>query len=48
MGVYTVLLFGMLVVAGLDAGRFGLSDMPVALRALGWLGLLAAFTLGWW
>lgn len=48
MGVYTVLLFGMLVVAGLDAGRFGLSDMPVALRVLSWLGLLAAFTLGWW
>jgi len=48
MGVYTVLLFGMLVAAGLDAGRFGWSDMPSALRALGWLGLLAAFALGWW
>jgi len=41
MGVYTVLLFGMLVIAGLDAGRFGLSDMPAALIVLGWLGLLA-------
>jgi len=48
MGVYTALLFGMLVAAGLDAGRFGLSDMPSALRALGWLGLLAAFALAWW
>ena len=48
MGVYTVLLFGMLVAAGLDAGRFGLSDMPVALRVLGWLGLVAAFALVWW
>lgn len=48
MGVYTVLLFVMLMVAGLDAGRFGLSDMPAALRALGWLGLLTAYTLVWW
>ncbi|MFC2055923.1 methyltransferase family protein [Chloroflexota bacterium] len=48
MGVYTVLLFVMLVVAGLDAGRFGLSDMPAALRALGWLGLLTAYALVWW
>jgi len=48
MGVYTVLLFGMLVIAGLDAGRFGLSDMPTALIILGWLGLLAAFGLVWW
>jgi protein-S-isoprenylcysteine O-methyltransferase Ste14 len=48
MGVYTVLLIGMLVVAGLDAGRFGLSDIPTALRVLGWLGLLAAFGLVWW
>ena len=48
MGVYTVLLFGMLVIAGLDAGRFGWSDMPATLRALGWLGLLADFALGWW
>ncbi len=48
MGVYTVLLFVMLMVAGLDAGRFGLSDMPAALRALGWLGLLTAYALVWW
>jgi protein-S-isoprenylcysteine O-methyltransferase Ste14 len=48
MGIYTVLLFGMLVAAGLDAGRFGLSDMGIALRVLGWLGLLAAFALVWW
>jgi len=48
MGVYTVLLFGMLVIAGLDAGRFGLSDMPAALIVVGWLGLLAAFGLVWW
>lgn len=48
MGVYTVLLIGMLVAAGLDAGRFGLSNIPVALRVMGWLGLLAAFALVWW
>ena len=48
MVVYTVLLFVMLMVAGLDAGRFGLSDMPAALRALGWLGLLTAYALVWW
>ena len=48
MGIYTVLLFGMLAAAGLDAGRFGLPDMPVGLRVLGWLGLLAAFGLVWW
>jgi len=40
--IYTVLLLALLVTAGLDAGRFRWSNMPVALQILG--VLLLAFT----
>ena len=40
--IYTVLLLALLVTAGLDAGRFRWSSMPVALQVLG--VLLLAFT----
>ena len=35
INIYTVLLLTLLVVAGLDAGRFRWSNMPVALQVLG-------------
>jgi protein-S-isoprenylcysteine O-methyltransferase Ste14 len=48
MGVYTVLLFGLLVVAGLDAGRFRWSSVSLGPRLLGWLGLVLAMVWIWW
>ncbi|MBN2381487.1 isoprenylcysteine carboxylmethyltransferase family protein [bacterium] len=48
MGVYTVLLLMMLVVAALDAGRFKWSSTPLSVRALGWFGLGAALVIVWW
>jgi protein-S-isoprenylcysteine O-methyltransferase Ste14 len=42
---YTLLLPAPFVVAGLDAGRFQWSSVPVWLQALAWLGLLAAGSL---
>ncbi|MCL4562897.1 MAG: isoprenylcysteine carboxylmethyltransferase family protein [Chloroflexi bacterium] len=45
---YTLLLIGMLVLAGLDAGRFGWAPAPPALQALGWLGaVFAGFVIFW-
>jgi protein-S-isoprenylcysteine O-methyltransferase Ste14 len=48
MAVYTVLLLGMLVLAGLDAGRFAWSSVPPSLQAAGWVGLLFAGAVIWW
>lgn len=42
---YTLLLPAPFVVAGLDAGRFQWSSVPVGLKAVAWLGLLAAGSL---
>lgn len=39
--IYTILLIGMLVVAGLDAGRFRWTQPPIVLQGIGWIG--AAF-----
>jgi protein-S-isoprenylcysteine O-methyltransferase Ste14 len=46
--IYTVLLLSMLVVAGLDAGRFRWSVMPVALQIVGVILLIFAGTVIWW
>jgi protein-S-isoprenylcysteine O-methyltransferase Ste14 len=46
--VYTVLLIGMLVLAGLDAGRFGWAPAPFILQDLGWLGAAFAALLIFW
>lgn len=48
LGIYTLLLIVMLVVAGLDSGRFGWSDPPLFLRIMAWIGLLLGFSLVWW
>ena len=48
MSIHPVLLFGMLVVAALDVGRFGWSSTPPMLRVLGWVGLAVALVIVWW
>jgi protein-S-isoprenylcysteine O-methyltransferase Ste14 len=48
LGVYTALLPTVFVVAGFDAGRFGWTDVPVALEALAWVGLILAAALILW
>jgi protein-S-isoprenylcysteine O-methyltransferase Ste14 len=48
LGAHTLLLIAVLVVAGLDARRFGWSSTPLILRVPAWLGLAAAFVLAWW
>ena len=47
MALYTVLLVAMLVLAGLDAGRFRWSSVPIIVRTLGWTGLAVSFALIW-
>jgi len=46
--IYSVLRVGMLVLAGLDAGRFNWAPAPPALQLLGWLGSALAASLIWW
>jgi protein-S-isoprenylcysteine O-methyltransferase Ste14 len=48
MAVYTLLLLVLVVVAGLDSGRFGWSAVPLWLQLLGWLGLTVAMATVWW
>ena len=48
MGIYTILLLVMLVLASLDSGRFEWSNPPGVLRFLGWVGLFAALVIVWW
>jgi len=45
---YTLLLIGMLVLAGLDAGRFRWAPASPVLQGLGWLGAVLAGFLIWW
>ncbi len=48
LGIYSVLLLGMLVLAGLDAGRFQWAPATLALQLLGWIGSVFAASLIWW
>ena len=48
MGIYTIVLIMVPIVAGLDAVRFGWSSPPLLLQLLGWLGLIASLSLVWW
>jgi protein-S-isoprenylcysteine O-methyltransferase Ste14 len=45
--IYLVLLFVMLVTAGLDAGRYQWSSAPRGIQILGWMGFFAAAILIW-
>ena len=48
MTIYSVILLVLLAVAGLDAGRYGWSAMPIALQIGGYLALLLAMALSYW
>ncbi len=48
LGIYTALLPVLFIVAGLDAGRFRWSAVPVAGQALGWAGMALAGGLIFW
>jgi protein-S-isoprenylcysteine O-methyltransferase Ste14 len=45
---YTQLLLSMLIVAGLDAGRFRWAPAPLALQVLGWIGAVFAGWMVFW
>jgi protein-S-isoprenylcysteine O-methyltransferase Ste14 len=48
LGIYTILLLVMFIVAGLDAGRYRWAPIPFFLEIFGWLGLVLAGSLIWW
>jgi protein-S-isoprenylcysteine O-methyltransferase Ste14 len=48
MTIYTVMLFVLFGIAGLDAGRFGWSTMPLAVQVAGYAGFLLAMTVTYW
>ncbi len=48
MTIYTVMLFVLFAVAGLDAGRFGWSVMPIALQVVGLAALVLAMAVTYW
>src|SRR5512135_1893443 len=48
MIIYTVMLFALFAVAGLDAGRFGWSVMPIALQVVGFVALAFAMVVTYW
>jgi protein-S-isoprenylcysteine O-methyltransferase Ste14 len=48
LATYTFLLISMLILAGLDAGRFRWAPAPPALQGLGWLGTAFAGFMIWW
>jgi len=48
MAIYTLLLFIMLILAGLDVGRFEWSTMPLAAQLVGLIGLFPAAGMTSW
>ncbi len=48
MTIYTVMLFVLFAVAGLDAGRFGWSVVPIALQVMGFATLVFALAVTYW
>jgi protein-S-isoprenylcysteine O-methyltransferase Ste14 len=48
MTLYTVMIFVLFGVAGLDAGRFGWSVMPIALQVVGLGALACAMAVTYW
>jgi protein-S-isoprenylcysteine O-methyltransferase Ste14 len=45
---YSLLLIVLLIVSGLDAVRFHWSDVPVILKALGFIGLIPGLVFAFW
>ena len=48
MTIYSVMLLGLFAVAGLDAGRFGWSVMPIAFQVTGFVALIGAMVVTYW
>ena len=48
MTAYTLMLFVLLIVAGLDGVRFGWTTMHVAVQAVGVLGMVLAMVCSYW
>ena len=48
MTTYTLVLFVLFAVAGLDAGRFGSSVMPAVVQVIGFAGVALAIALTYW
>ncbi len=48
MTIYTVMMFILLIVAGLDAGRYSWSVMPMALQVVGYISLIFAMAVTYW
>jgi len=48
MILYTVTMFGLCIVAGLDAVRFGWTTMHVSLQAVGVVGLFLSMAITYW
>jgi protein-S-isoprenylcysteine O-methyltransferase Ste14 len=48
MTIYSVMILVLLGVAGLDAGRFGWSAMPLAVQVVGYSALLFAMVVTYW
>jgi protein-S-isoprenylcysteine O-methyltransferase Ste14 len=48
MGIYTLILLLLLVLPGLDAVRFGWSNVPLAFEVLGFLGYVPATAFALW
>jgi protein-S-isoprenylcysteine O-methyltransferase Ste14 len=48
MTIYTVMLFVLFGVAGLDAGRYGWSTMPLVVQIVGYGGFLLASAVTYW
>jgi protein-S-isoprenylcysteine O-methyltransferase Ste14 len=48
MTIYSVMILVLFAVAGLDAGRFGWSAMPIAAQIAGYVALLMAMAVTYW
>ena len=48
MGVYTVLLPTVFIVAGFDVGRFSWSTTPLVAQGVGWIGLIIGAAVIFW
>ena len=48
MTIYTVMLFVLFGVAGLDAGRYGWSVMPITVQVTGYVGFVLSMAVTFW
>lgn len=48
LGIYTICLLMIFIVAGIDAGRYGWSTVPPFVEGLGWLGQIIAGSAIFW